>query len=225
MTTKARWPANAAGLSAATAGAVVHRRRRGLVTIGGRSRGRRGTAASGRSADRIDPTALSAARVLVARLGAAVDPRALVEALSENRELDRSAKDFISTHSGITHVGGSQSATGSEPIRAGLQPKEVAAMLGVDKSTVSRYTRSGKLYAIDVDGRHRYPPWQFVSSQPLPGVGTVVRALPDGWGPVPFARFMSTPDEALGGHSPVEWLTAGGTAQRVVTLLEEEARA
>lgn len=224
MSIRARGTASGGG-RAATPKAVVRRRRRGLVTTGG-MKGRRGAAANGRTGDRIDQAALSAARVLVARLGSAVDPRALVEALSENRELDRVAKDFISTHSGITtHVGSSRPATGSEPIRAGLQPKEVATMLGVDKSTVSRYTRSGKLYAIDVDGRHRYPPWQFVSNQPLPGIGTVSHALPDGWGPVPFARFMTTSDEALGGHSPVEWLTAGGTPQRIVTLLEEEARA
>lgn len=178
-------------------------------------------------AEQDDQTALALATTLVDRLGATVQPGALVEALKQTRHvpLSRQAREFIREHSGITQpVTGSTEPVGAS-VHSGLQAKEVAAMLGVDKSTVSRYVRGGKLYAIDLDGRQRFPLWQFVSDHPLPGLAVVVGAIPEGWGPIPFARFMTTPDEALGDLTPVEWLNAGGAPAGVAALLDEEARA
>lgn len=174
-----------------------------------------------------DEAPLALATELVDRLGAAVDPRDLVAALRGSRydSLNRQARQFVEQHSGLRQPPTGRTERAPIPAHHGLHAKEVAAMLGVDKSTVSRYARSGKLYSVGFDGRQRFPLWQFASGHPLPNLAPVASAIPEAWEPIHFARFMTTADEALGDLSPVDWLDAGGGPGRVITLMDEEARA
>lgn len=68
----------------------------------------------------------------------------------------------------------------------------------------------------------RFPTWQFPGdARVVPGLRTVLPDLPDHLPPRVIETFMTTPTEALGGESPVDWLCAGGSATLVAELADE----
>lgn len=97
---------------------------------------------------------------------------------------------------------------------------QVAELLGVNASTVTRAAAAGRLYAIIVDGQRRFPSWQFEGGKQLPGLTQIAGAIPDGLSPNTVAAVMTTADEWLNDTSPVQWLASGGRPDRVVSLLE-----
>lgn len=97
---------------------------------------------------------------------------------------------------------------------------EVAELLGVNASTVTRAAAGGRLYAIIVDGQRRFPSWQFLDGKQLPGLAEIAGAIPDGLSPNTVAAVMTTADEWLNDTSPVQWLASGGRSDRVASLLE-----
>jgi hypothetical protein len=80
------------------------------------------------------------------------------------------------------------------------------------------------LHSFTLPGRHRVriPRWQFTDDGALPGLPTVVRALPPGEHPLGVLAFMTTPqgELELAGTpvSPVQWLRAGGDPAPVAEL-------
>ncbi|OYO13710.1 hypothetical protein BI335_13705 [Enemella evansiae] len=98
---------------------------------------------------------------------------------------------------------------------------EVARMVSRDRSVVSRWAGKGQLYRFQVRGVDRYPRWQFIDGEPLPGLGEVVPAIPAGMVPSAVETFMGTEFEELAGLTPHDWLRAGNPAAAVARLLSE----
>ncbi|HTL23699.1 MAG TPA: hypothetical protein VL281_06640 [Mycobacteriales bacterium] len=98
---------------------------------------------------------------------------------------------------------------------------EAAALLGVTEGRVRHKVGRGDLYALP-SGRRRLPRWQFTDDAALPGLPTVVRALPAGEHPLGVLAFMTTPqgELELAGEAvtPVAWLRAGGDPAPVARL-------
>ena len=106
-------------------------------------------------------------------------------------------------------------------VATSLTVGEAAALLGVTEGRVRHKIGRGDLYALPT-GRRRLPRWQFTDDGALPGLPTVVRALPAGEHPLGVLAFMTTPqgELELGGTpvSPVAWLRAGGDPAPVAQL-------
>lgn len=101
-----------------------------------------------------------------------------------------------------------------------LDYRQAADILGVNPSSVTRAVAAGRLYAPVVDGRRRFPGWQFVGGKPLPGLPEILPHLASGMHPASLAAIMTGPDEDLGGRSPVGWLAGGGSPARIAALLD-----
>ena len=105
-----------------------------------------------------------------------------------------------------------------------LSIDQVAALLRVDRSRISRRLSAGALYAIPIGSRRRLPAWQFHDGAELPGLATVVAAIPADVHPLDVQAFMTTPQEELRDRSPVEHLEGEGDPAPVAQLVAELAR-
>lgn len=98
---------------------------------------------------------------------------------------------------------------------------QAAELLGVDTSRVRHKLKEGKLIGWKDKG-WRLPSWQFTDSGVLPGLETVLRALPDDQPQLMVAAFMNTPqaDLEINGKAatPRQWLLAHGDPQAVADL-------
>ncbi|HEX3790019.1 MAG TPA: DNA-binding protein [Pseudonocardiaceae bacterium] len=99
---------------------------------------------------------------------------------------------------------------------------EAAATLGVDTSRVRHRLLARRLMGWKYRGGWRLPAWQFTEHGVLPGLDTVLGALPDDQPALVVAAFMTTPQEDLLAGSravtPSEWLLSGGDPARVARL-------
>ncbi|MBM9468785.1 helix-turn-helix domain-containing protein [Nakamurella leprariae] len=106
---------------------------------------------------------------------------------------------------------------------------EVATLLGVSASRVTRLVAAGRLSFYRVAQRPMFPDWQFVAidgaaggGRTLPGLAGVLAAMPPGSHPLAVRTFMLTADDelTLAGRelSPREWLLSDGDAAPVVEL-------
>lgn len=101
-----------------------------------------------------------------------------------------------------------------------VSPQQAARVLGVDRSQISRRLTSGTLYSYLTTGRrHRVPRWQFAGGHLLPGIETIVPAIPASLDPLSIEAFMRAPQPECGNRSPIEHLAAGGDASVVAALV------
>lgn len=103
-----------------------------------------------------------------------------------------------------------------------LTVSDAAATIGVDTSRIRHRLAAGRLVGWKDRGGWRLPAWQFTGSGVLPGLETVLAALPIDQPPLVVAAFMTTPQEDLviSGEpgTPRQWLLAGGDPDRVAAL-------
>lgn len=106
-----------------------------------------------------------------------------------------------------------------------LTVREAAGRLGVDDSRVRHRLKEHRLSGWKDQGGWRLPAWQFTTTGVLPGLDTVLRAVPDDQPTLVVAAFMTTPqpDLVVGGEdstdaTPRQWLLAGGEPRRVAEL-------
>ncbi|HEV8528855.1 MAG TPA: DNA-binding protein [Actinomycetes bacterium] len=114
-------------------------------------------------------------------------------------------------------------AATSSLVASTLGIDEVAARLGVDRSRVSHRISAGTLHSFTAAGtarRRRIPAWQLTTDGLLPGLATVVKAIPANAHPLDVSALMTTPQAELGDRTPVEHLAGGGDPQPVAELLE-----
>ena len=76
--------------------------------------------------------------------------------------------------------------------------KEAAAILGVDRSRVSRRITGKALWAFDLQRARRIPRWQFLGDELLPGLDVIVPAIPRGTTPAVLDVFMHTAQPDFG---------------------------
>ncbi|WP_258903748.1 DNA-binding protein [Actinokineospora sp. UTMC 2448] len=103
-----------------------------------------------------------------------------------------------------------------------LTVSSAAGVVGVDTSRIRHRLAAGRLAGWKDRGGWRLPAWQFVPGGVLPGLETVLAAVPDDQPPLVVAAFMTTPQPDLRVEdrpaTPREWLLAGGSPARVATL-------
>lgn len=102
--------------------------------------------------------------------------------------------------------------------------KEAAAILGVDRSRVSRRVTGDALWAFDLHGNRRIPHWQFLGDELLPGLDVIVPAIPRAATPTAVDAFMHTPQPDFGDRTPIEYLAAGGDPAPVAGFVADLAR-
>ncbi|NYH78229.1 hypothetical protein FHR84_001551 [Actinopolyspora biskrensis] len=103
-----------------------------------------------------------------------------------------------------------------------LSVGQAAERVGVDGSRIRHRVASRRLIGWKDRGGWRLPAWQFTDDDVLPGLETVLAAMPSDQPALVLANFMTTPQEdlELGDRpvSPREWLMAYGNPQRVAEL-------
>lgn len=106
-----------------------------------------------------------------------------------------------------------------------LTTAQAAERLQVDASRVRQLLADGQLLAVKDRGGWRILELQFADHDLVPNIGRVVRALPDGLPVLAAANWLASPepDLELAGKviSPLEWLAAGGSVERVSMLAED----
>ncbi|AHI00114.1 hypothetical protein BC739_002492 [Kutzneria viridogrisea] len=102
-----------------------------------------------------------------------------------------------------------------------LTVADAAAVLDVDTSRIRHRLAAGRLAGWKDRGSWRLPAWQFTENGVLPGLETVLAAMPEDQPPLVLAGFMTTPqpDLQVGDQpgTPRNWLLAGGDPRRVAT--------
>jgi len=97
-----------------------------------------------------------------------------------------------------------------------------AERLGVDTSRVRHRLAEGRLAGWKDRGGWRLAAWQFTAADVLPGLATVLAAVPDDQPPLVVAGFMTTPqpDLLMAGEpaTPRQWLLATGDPTPVARL-------
>lgn len=89
-----------------------------------------------------------------------------------------------------------------------LSASEVARLLRQSRQAVDKQRRSGRLLAFRTGPAWRYPAWQFVDGQSLPGLPAVLVAL-RGVSPWTTAGFLLSRNARLGERRPVDLLRRG----------------
>lgn len=101
-----------------------------------------------------------------------------------------------------------------------------AGFLGWNEGDVRAAVSEGRLYAIEISGRFRFPTWQFDAGSPLkllPGLTRVIELVAPRWHWQSTAGFMSTPQRSLvaeGRKTPTQWLRDGGDIEHIQELVE-----
>ncbi len=110
-------------------------------------------------------------------------------------------------------------ARGAE-IRAGLieaaggvlSATQVAAMLGITRAAVDKRRLARRLLALRIRGDWAYPAAQFQDAATPEGLSDVLAAMADA-SPWSVLETLLTPDDALGGATPIAALRAGRAAE------------
>jgi hypothetical protein len=112
----------------------------------------------------------------------------------------------------------------ADALSGSVSIKEAAAMLGIDRSRVSRRITGKVLWAFDLHGNRRIPRWQFLGDGLLPGLAVIVPAIPRDATAMALDVFMRTPQPDFDDRSPIEYLAAGGDPALVADFVDDLAR-
>lgn len=108
--------------------------------------------------------------------------------------------------------------------RESLSVEQAASVLMVDGSRVRHRVGDRALYAFKIGAALRLPRWQFNEHDPIPGLRSVLAALPADLHPLEVAGFMTTPDAGLVVSeeplTPRDWLVGGGDIHLVIQRIE-----
>lgn len=167
--------------------------------------------------DGLTPEEVDAALTAVPARGATPSSAAAAAYVHEHGGPDLDERDLstVQRRRAVT-----ASRTLVDTMRSAVTIDEAADLLDVSRSRVSHRLAAHSLWAFTVGGRRHLPRWQFTSGRgTLPGLATIVPAIPAHLHPLAVASFMETPLPDLDGRSPVEWLTSGGDPQPVADWL------
>lgn len=101
---------------------------------------------------------------------------------------------------------------------------ETATQLGVDRSRISHRLTAMTLYSVRVGSRRRIPTWQVTGGHELPGLATIVPAIPPDAHPLDVQGVMTTAQDELDDRSPTAHLASGGDPRPVAELLSALGR-
>lgn len=107
-----------------------------------------------------------------------------------------------------------------------LTESEVREMLGVGASRVRQRIADSSLYTITAGRERRFPAFQFYERNLVPGMGEVLKALPDDLHPLEIESWLTNPDpdltmdgkdgETSETLSPRGWLISGGSVDALL---------
>jgi len=106
-----------------------------------------------------------------------------------------------------------------------LSLEAIAGFLHWSDDEVATAVANGRLYAVEIAGRLRFPEWQLSLSSPgklLPGLAEVIAADNPKRSWIVLAGLMGTPQADLYGEghkTPVAWLRDGGDVRRVTDVV------
>lgn len=109
-------------------------------------------------------------------------------------------------------------------IETSLGAAEVARSLEVDVSRVRQRLREHSLFGVEYEGEWKLPKFQFERRKVLPGLATVLEALPAEMNALEVAEWFLSPNPDLEPEgkekplSPRDWLLRGLPAERVAEL-------
>ena len=113
-------------------------------------------------------------------------------------------------------------------LASSLTITEAAALLGVSESRIRQRIGERSLYGVRARRQWRLPRFQFSGYEEVPGVGGIIRRMPEDIHPVSAENFFTLPnpdlyldEEEEQPASPREWLLSGGSPETVVPLAEE----
>ncbi|MGV0743908.1 helix-turn-helix domain-containing protein [Mycolicibacterium sp. XJ870] len=112
----------------------------------------------------------------------------------------------------------------TDALAGSVSIKEAAAILGIDRSRISRRLSRNALWSFDINGSRRIPRWQFLQRDLLPGLDVIVPAIPHTANPAAVDSFMHSAQPDLDDRTPIEHLAAGGDATAVAQFLADLAR-
>jgi hypothetical protein len=98
-----------------------------------------------------------------------------------------------------------------------LPVSDVAKLLGISRQAVDKRRREGKLLAIARGADYAYPACQFEGDDVVPGLPEILgaRGLQHPWAAL---AFLVTPEDQLGGRSPLEALRRKDAKLKDVTI-------
>ncbi|GAA2073832.1 hypothetical protein [Microbacterium hatanonis] len=99
-----------------------------------------------------------------------------------------------------------------------LPLRDVSALVRVDEAELQRMSDVGELSTADVDGSPRFAPWQVNDDgrSILPGIGDVLRAMPNEYTALDVDVVMRFANEAFGGRAPRELLGTHEGLRKVI---------
>lgn len=104
----------------------------------------------------------------------------------------------------------------------------VTGFLGWNEEAVRAAVAEGRLFALEISGRLRFPVWQLSSGSPsklLPGLTEIIQVVTPRWDWHSVAGFMTTPQSSLvaeGRKTPASWLRDGGDVDAVKQIIESD---
>lgn len=109
-------------------------------------------------------------------------------------------------------------------VREGYSTAQVAANNSVQPGRVRSWLSADELVAVKVDGRSRFPRFQFDGAgRRIPGLATVTPHKPGEWSWRVWRNFLTTPQPAFASPdgeelSALEWLASGGDPDTVIAM-------
>ena len=111
-------------------------------------------------------------------------------------------------------------------LSATMSFEDTAGFLGRSDEELQSAVDEGRLYAVEIAGRLRFPVWQLnlkSTDKVLPELPRLLAALDESSNWQSVAAFMATPQESLNGHgpqTPVGWLVNGNSFDSVREIIE-----
>lgn len=105
-----------------------------------------------------------------------------------------------------------------------LTESDVREILGVGASRVRQRVADGSLYAINVGRERRFPAFQFHNGEIVPGIGEILKALPEDLHPIEVETWLTSSDPDLTSGpdgevlSPRKWLLSGGSVDALLPM-------
>lgn len=111
-------------------------------------------------------------------------------------------------------------------VGSSLNTSECADIVGVTPGRIRQRLAAGSIYAFQQGGgEYRIPRWQLIGREFVPGLETVVPAIPRELHPLTVQALMTSPDvDLLVGDeelSPLGWLATGGDPDVVARIVAE----
>ncbi len=162
-----------------------------------------------------------------------------VASMPVGRRVADSAREFTQSESEALHRGGldvSRPSGGSQlaltaaryaaMLASSLTVSEAAALLEVSESRIRQRIGDSTLYGVRVGKERRLPRFQFAEGAVVPGIGEVLREIPEDVYPVSVENWFTrpNPDLYLDEEEPVsprEWLLSGGSPEVLAPVAKE----